>query len=144
MRRKSATGLSAEKKEKTEKIRVEIDKYICMFVVEISFWKKTSPKNAQNILHYLRFYNGDDFISDDDEHLFKKGYVLIKTELRIRWHLRKEIWLERLREASRKNPRVISAVIDALKENAKTDSTAQSLSNWAIDEIKEMGAEDEY
>ena len=141
MKQPQTCKLSGKEKEKTENIIVKIEYFSGILFVEISLWVKTSPKNAQNVLQFLRFYIGDDSVAEEDEPLFKKGFVLIKCDFRIFWYNRD--WLKRLQIISEKNPRVVGVFIESLEKLRKEGPAGWSLAEWAICEIKKAEANNE-
>jgi hypothetical protein len=130
--------LSDDEKQKVESILVKIEHFAGMFFVEIAFWVKTSPKNAQNMLQFLRFYMGDDFVPEKDEPLFKKGFVLVKCDFRIYWY--NKDWLKRLQIVSEKNPRVVGVFVESLEKLRRDGPVVWFMAEWAIGEIKKMEA----
>lgn len=134
-------GLSEEEKKKIEKIFVKVEYFRNILFVEVAFWVKTSPKNARNILQFLHFYMGEDFVPEENEPLFAKGYVLMKCDFRIFWYGKE--WLKRLQVIAEKNPRVFLVVVESLEKLRREGSVVRFLAEWAIDEIRKMEKENE-
>lgn len=135
MRQKSAQKLSNEVRAKIESVstRIEIN---AGFLARISYWVKTSPKNAKNVLRVLHFYMGDDYISEEDEQLFQKGYILMKTDFKIFWGASDDGWLEKLKDANNKNARVAPALIAELEKHKSNGLPLDFLAIRAISIIK--------
>lgn len=125
--------LSEKELKRIDEIPVKLRIYGGLFIIDVEYWLKTSPRFAKSMLACLRFLNDDEFISEEDKVMFEKGYVLIKEKIEIKWYNLE--WTKKMSVIKERKSAAFLAILRQLK-----DMKAAKLYGWPMTQrvAKEM------